>query len=96
LTKKREQSTTLRTVRIPQELDNALETISKERGLSVNSFVSMLLKIMITTMIIIKNKCQKKNMASNMKVKDSPTIMPIVKIIQINQDDFFHMVIRTC
>jgi hypothetical protein len=31
LTKKREQTrTTLRTVRIPQELDNALETISKE------------------------------------------------------------------
>lgn len=45
LTKKREQTrTTLRTVRIPQELDNALETISKERGLSVNSFVSTLLK----------------------------------------------------
>ena len=43
MTKKREQ-TTLRTVRIPQELDNALETISKERGLSVNSLVSMLLK----------------------------------------------------
>ena len=43
LTKKGEQ-TTLRTVRIPRELDNALETISKERGLSVNSFVSMLLK----------------------------------------------------
>jgi hypothetical protein len=44
LTRKREQTTTLRTVRIPQELDNALENISKERGLSVNSFVSMLLK----------------------------------------------------
>ena len=43
MTKKREQ-TTLRTVRIPQELDDALEAISKERGLSVNSFVSMLLK----------------------------------------------------
>jgi predicted HicB family RNase H-like nuclease len=38
------EQTTLRTVRIPQELDDALETISKERGLSVNSFVSMLLK----------------------------------------------------
>lgn len=43
LSKKSEQ-TTLRTVRIPRELDNALENISKERGLSVNSFVSMLLK----------------------------------------------------
>ena len=43
MTKKGEQ-TTLRTVRIPRELDNALETISKERGLSVNSFVSILLK----------------------------------------------------
>ena len=43
LTKRREQ-TTLRTVRIPNELDNALETISKEKGLSVNSFVSMLLR----------------------------------------------------
>ena len=43
MTKKGEQ-TTLRTVRIPRELDNALETISKEKGLSVNSFVSMLLK----------------------------------------------------
>jgi hypothetical protein len=43
MTEKGEQ-TTLRTIRIPRELDNALETISKERGLSVNSFVSILLK----------------------------------------------------
>jgi hypothetical protein len=43
MTEKGEQ-TTLRTIRIPRELDNALETISKERGLSVNSFISILLK----------------------------------------------------
>ena len=41
---KSEQTTTLRTIRIPQELDNALKSISKERGISVNTFVSMLLK----------------------------------------------------
>ena len=41
---KKGEQTTLRTVRIPRELDNALETVSKERGVSVNSFVSMLIK----------------------------------------------------
>jgi hypothetical protein len=41
---KRGEQTTLRTVRIPRELDTALEAISKERGVSVNSLVSMLLK----------------------------------------------------
>ena len=44
MTEKSEQTTTLRTVRIPRELDSALETISREKGLSVNSFVSILLK----------------------------------------------------
>lgn len=44
---KKGEQTTLRTVRIPRELDNALETVSKERGVSVNSFVSMLLKNML-------------------------------------------------
>jgi hypothetical protein len=43
LTKKRDQ-TTLRTVRIARELDKAVEAIANDKGLSVNSFVSMLLK----------------------------------------------------